>query len=75
MAPLYELVVDEFKLKPDTALLKKMKEANTQALKDLDAKLEDAEKNFGETEIWDVLLQKAEYMAKICDKVDTLQTT
>jgi 26S proteasome regulatory subunit N7 len=69
MAPLYELITEEFKLPVDQKLLAKWKQANEAELKKLDEKREDAEKNFGETEVYDALCQKAEYLAKICDKV------
>lgn len=68
MSPLYELLVDELKLKKDNSLLNKMKAKNDENLKAWDAKLEDAEKNFGESEVWEALLAKADYLAKIADK-------
>lgn len=46
-----------------------MREANEEELKKLDERLEDAEKNLGETDISDALIAKAQYLTKIGDKV------
>jgi 26S proteasome regulatory subunit N7 len=54
------------------SLLEKLREKNTQELKKLDEKLEDAEKNLGETEISDALRARASYLAKIGEKVSYL---
>lgn len=53
----------------DEQLLKKMKEDNSKELERLQEGIEEAEKNFGETEQRDALLAKAEYLSKIGDKV------
>ncbi|MBZ3881375.1 26S proteasome non-ATPase regulatory subunit 6 [Sciurus carolinensis] len=56
----------------DMDLLNKMKKANEEKLKRLDEELEDAEKNLGESEIWDAMMAKAEYLCRIGDKVSVL---
>ncbi|XP_033647483.1 26S proteasome non-ATPase regulatory subunit 6-like [Asterias rubens] len=68
MAPYYEEVCKELNWKPDAALLKKMKEVNAEELKKLDATLEDAEQNLGETEVRDAFLRKAEHLCRIGEK-------
>lgn len=69
MAPFYQLMTEELKIPFDKPLHAKYQENNNEELKKLDEKLEDAEKNLGETEISDALLAKAEFFAKIGDKV------
>jgi len=49
-----------------------MKQENDRKLKELDEKIEDAEKNLGENEIREGLLAKAEYLAEIGDKERSL---
>ncbi|XP_038068357.1 26S proteasome non-ATPase regulatory subunit 6-like [Patiria miniata] len=68
MAPYYEEICKELSWKPDASLLKKMQAANAEELKTLDATLEDAEQNLGETEVRDALLRKAEHLCRIGDK-------
>ncbi len=69
MAPFYEQLVSEFKWKKDEALLKTLKAANAAELKKLDDKLEDAQTNLGETDVSDALIAKAQFYARIGDKV------
>lgn len=69
MAPFYSSVCAEIGYTLDSDLLKKMEEANTKELARLEEGIEDAEKNFGETEQRDALLAKAEYLCKIGSKV------
>jgi 26S proteasome regulatory subunit N7 len=69
MAPFYQLMTEELKIPFDKSLHAKYQENNNEELKKLDEKLEDAEKNLGETEISDALLAKAEFFSKIGDKV------
>ncbi|KAK6175489.1 hypothetical protein SNE40_013947 [Patella caerulea] len=68
MATWYEEVCKDLGWKIDTKLLKDMKSANEAELKKLDAEIEDAEKNMGETEIRDSMLKKAEFLCKVGDK-------
>ena len=56
-------------LSVDPLLLPKLQRKNTEELKRLEEKLEDAQKNLGETEISDALRAKALYLARIGDKV------
>ncbi|KAJ3087509.1 26S proteasome non-ATPase regulatory subunit 6, partial [Quaeritorhiza haematococci] len=68
MAPFYRLVCTDTNTEPDAALLSQMVAANEAELKRLDDKIEDAEKNLGETDISDALIAKAQYLAKIGEK-------
>ena len=70
MAPFYEEVCKDLDWQVDASLLNTMKNSNTENLKKLDEAIEDAEKNLGETEIRDFMLEKAEYLSKIGEKVD-----
>jgi len=72
MAPFYEEVCKDLGWKVEDKLLATMKSANEEKLKELDAAVEDAEKNLGETEIRDAMLDKAEYLSKIGDKEGAL---
>ncbi|KND05068.1 proteasome regulatory particle lid subunit RPN7 [Spizellomyces punctatus DAOM BR117] len=72
MAPYYKLFCEEFGFPIDNGLLSQMQTANEEELKRLDEKLEDAEKNLGETDISDALIAKAQYLAKIGDKEKAL---
>ena len=69
MAPFYDEVCTELGWKVDPALMEKMRSANEAKYKELDAAIEDAEKNLGETEVRDFMLKKAEYMCRIGSKV------
>ena len=69
MAPFYEELCRDLGWRLDEGLLKKMKDANEKKLKELDATLDDAEKNQGEIEVRDTLLKKAEYYSCIGAKV------
>ena len=53
----------------DTSLLSELEAANKAELAKLEEGIEDATKNFGETEQRDALMAKAEYLCKIGDKV------
>jgi 26S proteasome regulatory subunit N7 len=69
MAPWYEQICHDLKWQSDAQLLKRLHDKNKAKLKEFDEKLEDAEKNFGESEISQALLQKANYLCRIGDKV------
>ena len=45
-----------------------MKEKTEQRIKELDAKIADAEENLGETDVRDACVEKAEYLLKIGDR-------
>lgn len=68
MAPWYEEIIAEFGWPADKKLLDKMKEENRKKLEELDAAIEDAEKNLGEMEVREANLRKSEYLSKIGDK-------
>lgn len=72
MAPFYEETVQELGWTKDETILKKMKDANAEKLKQLDEAIEDSKKNLGETEIRDSMLAKAEYLCQIGDKENAL---
>lgn len=68
MAPFYRQMCDELGVAKNEELLKDMENKNQQALKDMEAKIADAIENFGESEIRDAWLKKAEYLCEIGDK-------
>lgn len=69
MTPFYLECCKDLNWQVDQALVNKMKQENENKLKELDSKIEDAEKNLGETEIRETNLAKAEYLSLIGDKV------
>jgi hypothetical protein len=69
MAPFYEHVCEDCKIQLDKPFLDSLSAQNELTIKALDAKIEDAQKNAGETEVSDALIEKAQYLAKIGDKV------
>lgn len=75
MAPFYEEICPEVGWTIDQTLLDIIKKENTRNLESLEKAIEDAETNLGETEVRDALLEKAEYLCKIGDKVYTSTTT
>lgn len=68
MAPFYEDLCRDLKLPVDSALLAQLKAENEARIKELDAAIEDAEKNLGEMEIREANLAKAEYLSSIGHK-------
>jgi 26S proteasome regulatory subunit N7 len=72
MAPFYELVASELNWPVDQKLLSEMKAINTKTIEDLDAVIEDAEKNLGEMEVREANLKKSEYLCRIGDKEGSL---
>ncbi|CAF0807031.1 unnamed protein product [Brachionus calyciflorus] len=72
MAPFYLECCTELNWPVDQTLLTKMKTENENKLKELDSKIEDAEKNLGDTEIRESNLAKAEYLSLIGDKEASL---
>ena len=69
MTPFYSSLCAELGREVDTELLSKMEAENKKELTRLEDVIEDAGKNFGETEKRDALLAKAEYFCKIGNKV------
>lgn len=68
MTPFYQECCKDLGWSVDNSLLAKMKASNEEKLKTLDSKIEDAEKNLGETEIRESNLEKAEYLSLIGSK-------
>lgn len=68
MALFYEEVCKELNWPVDQNLLVAMKKANQQKLEELDAAIEDAEKNLGEGEVREANLKKSEFLCRIGDK-------
>ncbi|CAL8087200.1 unnamed protein product [Calicophoron daubneyi] len=73
MAPYYEIVCKELGIPLDTKLLNTMKEENEKQIKELNAKVKDAEENLGDTEIRAAMTAKAHYLSKIGDKEGALK--
>lgn len=69
MVPFYKWVCSEVGRPLDSSLLAEMEEVNRKELEQLEEKIEDTEKNFGETEQRDALMAKAEYLCRVGDKV------
>jgi 26S proteasome regulatory subunit N7 len=74
MLPYYQYLLehDPKYFKANKELSNKMKHANDEKLKELDDKITDAEENFGESEVREALLTKAQYFARIGDKEKAL---
>ncbi len=69
MAPFYLSLCSDVGRTVDPALLSTLEATNKATLATLEAGIENAEKNFGETEQRDALMAKAEYLCTIGDKV------
>eukprot|EP01137_Pigoraptor_chileana_P032398 Opistho-2@21701 len=72
MAPFYEELVAELKWEVDRPLLEEMRRANKEALAKLDATIEDAQVNQGETEVREANLAKSDYLCRIGDKANAV---
>ena len=73
MAPYYKMIPSASSgLVLDQSLLEEMEKANEEELKQLNERLEEAEKTEGESEISDALRAKANYLTRIGDKVPSL---
>ncbi len=75
MAPFYASLCKELGWRTDAALDKRLREKNEAKMKELQEKLEDAEKNEGESEIREALQAKAEYLAQIGDREAAVEAT
>lgn len=73
MAPFYKHVCTELKWPMDDKKFNEMEEANKKELESLEAKIKDAEENFGEIEQRDANMNKAEYLANIGDKAAAVE--
>ena len=72
MAPYYKMITSAPSgLVLDQVLLEGMEKANEDELKQLDERLEEAEKTEGESEISDALRAKANFLTRIGDKVSS----
>lgn len=69
MHPFYNELCAELKWDVDQQLSDKMKKACEDMVAAFDAKLDDAEKGLGDTEIREAMLEKSEHYALIGDKV------
>jgi len=67
MAPLYSALCAKHGWKLDDSKLAAMREANAKAVADIDAKMEDAAVNAGDTEVVDCMVHKANHFAKTGD--------
>ncbi|RWS30570.1 26S proteasome non-ATPase regulatory subunit 6-like protein [Leptotrombidium deliense] len=72
MTPFYEQVCEDLHWTVDNQLLAQMKAKNEARLNELNANIEDAEKNLGEMEVRESNLAKAEYLSLIGDKEQAL---
>ncbi|XP_070498185.1 26S proteasome non-ATPase regulatory subunit 6 [Chironomus tepperi] len=68
MAMFYEETCTELGWTVDQQLLAEMKAVNAKKIEELDAVIEDAEKNLGEMEVREANLKKSEYLCRIGDK-------
>ena len=74
MLPYYQFLLehDSKFFTSNDDLIQRMRTVNEDKLKELDEKIKDAEDNFGESEVREANLNKAEYYHKIGDKEKTL---
>lgn len=72
MAPFYEDLCNDLKWPVDQSLLSQLKADNEKRIAELDAAVEDADKNMGEMEIREANLAKAEYLSSIGHKDEAL---
>ena len=68
MLPFYLALVEQFKWPRDEKIVATMEKNIEEKVKDLKAKIVDAEENLGESEVREGLLNEAEYYARIGDK-------
>lgn len=69
MAPYLEHLVQSGVLPDQSDLVSRLKQLNSDELKRINDKLQDATTNLGEMEISDALREKATYLARIGEKV------
>jgi len=69
MAPFYKSLCASLGLPMDNALHAEMSAANEQEIKKLTDKIEEAKQHAGDMEVREGLFNKAEYFAKIGDRV------
>jgi len=69
MGPMYEHVCKQFGWQRNADKAKAMKDKNTKELKELRAKIPEAKKNMGKTEVREAKLAVAQFLYSIGDKV------
>ena len=72
MTPFYLECVTDGQLSSDEKLVQSMRQANEEKIKELNAKIEDNEKAFGDSEIREGYLAKAQYLCLIGDREQAL---
>lgn len=72
MTPFYLECVKDGELSSDDKLVQTMRKANEDKLKELDGKIEDNEKAFGDSEIRESYLAKSQYLCLIGDREQAL---
>lgn len=68
LGPSYERICGILGWEVDDMTMQRIREENEKVLKEMDAKIQNAEENEGETEVRDAMLAKANYLAKIGDR-------
>lgn len=72
MAPFYSSLCRELQYPVDQDLMDELCAANKTKIEEFDAQMKDAEKNFGEVEMRDSLMNKAEYLCQIGNKEEAV---
>jgi 26S proteasome regulatory subunit N7 len=72
MAPFYTECIKDGQLSSDDKLLQTMRSINNEKLKELDDKIEETGKTFGDSEIRESYLSKAQYLCTIGDREQAL---
>jgi len=73
MAPFYIALCEQLKWNLDQALLQKMQQANEERLTELQEKLKDAEENFGDNEVREACLARAQFFSEIGFKKEAVK--
>ncbi|GMT24212.1 hypothetical protein PFISCL1PPCAC_15509, partial [Pristionchus fissidentatus] len=68
MGPLYKTICEDLQVPIDSTLLESMKTKNTKRIVEIEAEIEDAEHNLGESEVRQAWLKKSEYLCQIGEK-------
>jgi 26S proteasome regulatory subunit N7 len=74
MAPFYLSLCHDVQCDVDRNLLENLQAKNIRKIQELDDAIEDAKKNFGEIEMRDAYMRKAEYLCQIGDKDAAVST-
>jgi len=72
MTPFYLECVTDGQLSSDEKLTQTMRQANEEKIKELDGKIDENEKAFGDSEIRESYLAKAQYLSSIADREQAL---